>query len=172
MKIFQKIKKDNGRRQIYFCGVKIFSYKRRNVNFGLLYPNTSCDIYCYDDYLKRGICFPHLCGIVISRAATIGNDCRIYQNVTIGAKNYWEGDGKTKENYPSIGENTVIYAGAVIVGPVKIGKNCVIGANSVVLTDVPDNSIAAGIPAKVIPPSPKQKLNKNNFIKKKLEKNG
>lgn len=57
--------------------------------------------------------FPYLFGIVIARPATIGDNCRIYQNVTIGARNYWEGDGKTKENHPSIGENTVIYAGAV-----------------------------------------------------------
>ncbi len=151
MKLFRKTEKANGRTRIYFCGIKIWSYKKRNKAFGL-YPNTSCDIHDYDDYIKRGICFPHLCGIVISRAATICNNCRIYQNVTIGSRTEKEGDGKTKENYPIIGENTIIYAGAVIVGPIKIGKNCVIGANSVVISDIPDNSIVGGIPARVIKP--------------------
>ena len=149
MKIFQKVKKANGRRQIYFCGVKVFSYKRKLKIFAG-YPNSCCDIRYYDEYIKRGIHFPHLFGIVVARPAIIGDNCWIYQNVTIGAKDRYKGDGKTKENYPTIGENTVIYAGAVIVGGVKIGRNCIIGANSVVLTDMPDNSIIAGMPAKVI----------------------
>jgi serine O-acetyltransferase len=60
--------------------------------------------------------------------------------------------GGTSQIYevPVIGDNTVIAPGAKILGPVKIGKNCVIGANAVVLKDVPDNSVAAGIPAKIV----------------------
>lgn len=158
MKLFHKEKHPDGSRCIYLCGTKILSYKKiRKPKAFHGYPNSCCDIHCYDDYVKRGVLFPHLLGIVISRAATIGDNCRIYQNVTIGARNYRDGDGKTKENYPSIGKNTVIYAGAVIVGPIKIGKNCVIGANSVVVTDIPDDSIVGGIPAHIIKKSPSNK---------------
>lgn len=152
MKIFKKTISHSGRTRIYLCGIKIASYQRgkssSRASRGC--PNPSCDIYCYDDYIKRGVFFPHLVGIVISRASTIGDNCWIYQNVTIGARNLHEGDGKTKENYPTIGENTVIYAGAVVVGPVHVGKNCIIGANSVVINDIPDNTAVAGVPARII----------------------
>lgn len=58
-------------------------------------------------------------------------------------------DGKTEpEEYPQIGNNVIVYSGAVIVGPVKIGDNAVIGANAVVTQDVPAGAIAVGIPAK------------------------
>ncbi|GBO83165.1 hypothetical protein [Marinobacter salsuginis] len=53
-------------------------------------------------------------------------------------------------NYPTIGAGTVIFAGAVVVGNISIGKNCIIGANSVVLRDVPDNSVCVGAPARVV----------------------
>ncbi len=129
---------------------KIFNHKNIHKEIFPGYPNSCCDIRYYDDYIKRGIHFPHLFGIVVARPSTIGDNCWIYPNVTIGAKTLDTGDGKTKEHYPTIGENTVIYAGAVIVGSVKIGKNVTIGANSVVINDVPDNAIAVGIPAKVI----------------------
>lgn len=157
MRLFQKVKKANGQRCIYLCGLKIFSYKKHTKNNHEIfpgYPNSCCDIRYYDEYIKRGIRFPHLTGIIVARPATIGDNVWIYQNVTIGARNRYEGDGKTKENYPTIGENTIIYAGAVIVGPVHIGKNCIIGANSVVIKDIPDNCIAAGAPARVIKQKP------------------
>ena len=104
----------------------------------------------YQELIKRGTYFPHPVGIVISSAATIGKNCIIYQNVTIGAKTFEQGDARIRENYPVIGNNVTIYAGAVICGPVKIGDNAVIGANSVVISDVPENSIVVGAPAKII----------------------
>ncbi|MBK5970765.1 hypothetical protein CCR91_18875 [Thiorhodovibrio winogradskyi] len=55
-----------------------------------------------------------------------------------------------KHYYPEVGRNTVIFAGAVVVGNIRVGCNCRIGANSVVLDDVPDNSTAVGAPARVI----------------------
>ncbi len=104
----------------------------------------------YMELIKKGTYFPHPVGIVISSAATIGKNCIIYQNVTIGAKTFQQGDVRIVDNYPCIGDNVTIYAGAVICGPVKIGDNAVIGANSVVINDVPANSIAIGVPAKII----------------------
>lgn len=141
MKILIKSYSD-GRHHIYFCGIKVKSFGPKSL--------VSCDIYNYNQLKKQKTLFPHLVGIVISRAATIGNNCTIYQNVTIGSKNIKTGDGKTKSNYPTIDDNTIIYAGAVIAGNVHIGKNCVIGANSVVTKDIPDNSVAVGVPANVI----------------------
>jgi len=75
---------------------------------------------------------PHgITGIFISHSAKIGKDCTILQNVTIGS---------SKKKAPTIGDNCVIGAGAVIVGGIKIGNNCHIGANCTVFKDVPDNT--------------------------------
>lgn len=82
-------------------------------------------------------------GIVIHRHAVVENNVIIAPNVTIA------GTSK-KVGAPYIGENTFVGTGARLLGPIKIGKNCYIGANAVVLNDIPDNSLAVGIPAKVI----------------------
>lgn len=152
MKIFEKIKCQDGRRKIFLFGKKIFSYKKKvTVNSGKASSTPIwCDIYNYEQLKQQGTIFPHLLGIVISRAAKIGNNCIIYQNVTIGARNVAEGDFNKPENYPVIGNNVTIYSGAVIAGPVKIGDNAVIGANAVVLNDVPNNATVVGIPAKIV----------------------
>lgn len=85
---------------------------------------------------------PHgLNGIIVYYRAHIGKNVKIYQQVLIGF-----GNGGA----PTIGDNCVIYSGARIIGGVKIGNNCIIGTNSVVTHDVPDNSVVAGVPAKII----------------------
>ena len=82
-------------------------------------------------------------GIVIHERAVIGNNVSVGTCTTIG--------GTTKKyEVPIIGDNTIISTGAKIFGPVTIGQNCVIGANSVVLDSIPDNCVAVGAPAKVI----------------------
>lgn len=91
--------------------------------------------------IKGVIHFAHPLGVVIGAGCSIGKNCTIFQNVTIGQKN---------NLYPTIGDNVTIYPGAVVIGNIKIGNNVVIGANSVVTKDVPDNTVVAGIPAKVI----------------------
>ena len=82
-------------------------------------------------------------GIVIHYNVSIGRNCTICQQVTIGDKN------KDDCNV-HIGDNVYIGAGAKILGHITIGNNVTIGANAVVLRDVPDNSIAVGIPARII----------------------
>jgi serine O-acetyltransferase len=82
-------------------------------------------------------------GTVIHDRAEIGDNVSIGNCVTIG------GTSK-KHQVPVIGENAIISTGAKILGPVTIGRNCVIGANAVVLDNVPDNCVAVGVPAKVI----------------------
>lgn len=82
-------------------------------------------------------------GVVIHKQAVIGANCHISQNVTIGG-------GGGPEGVPTIGENVTIGAGAVVLGGIHIGDNVSIGANAVVLTDIPDNAVAVGMPAKVV----------------------
>jgi serine O-acetyltransferase len=82
-------------------------------------------------------------GIVIHPRSQIGSNVVISQQVTIG--------GRSKiVNLPVIGNNVLLGAGSKILGDVKIGNNVVVGANAVVVHDVPDNSVVAGIPAKII----------------------
>ncbi len=94
----------------------------------------------------RNCSFPHPVGIVIGEGVRIGDDCTIYQNVTLGARRVSEGE---QGLYPELGKGAVIFAGAVVIGPIKIGADARIGANAVVITDVPDGATAIGVPAVV-----------------------
>lgn len=85
----------------------------------------------------------HFGGIVISGYARFGDNCRIRNGVVVGLKNV------EKIVAPVIGNNVDIGAGAKVLGSIKIGNNVVIGANAVVICDVPDNSIAVGVPATI-----------------------
>lgn len=82
-------------------------------------------------------------GVVIHKKCVIGKRCHISQNVTIG------GTGGFPD-VPVLSDNVEIGAGANIIGPVHIGNNVIIGAGAVVITDIPDNSVAVGVPAKVV----------------------
>lgn len=89
----------------------------------------------------------HPVGIVIGDGVKIGENVIIYQNVTVGGARI--GDGRNR-NYPEIGDHTVIFSGAAIIGAVSVGRNCIIGANAVVNKSVPDNCVVAGVPARII----------------------
>lgn len=93
--------------------------------------------------IGSGLFFPHPQCIVIGNAK-LGNNCTIYQGVTIGAKLPFH------NKYPTIGDNAYIGAGLTILGDITIGNNVTIGAKTVVLNDIPDNSVVAGNPAKII----------------------
>ena len=87
----------------------------------------------------------HGMGVVIGETAEIGDDCTLYQGVTLG------GTGKdVGKRHPTLGNNVMVGAGAKVLGPLKIGSNTKIAANAVVLHEVPENSTAVGIPAKVV----------------------
>lgn len=92
--------------------------------------------------------FPHPTGIIVGRGVRIGDNVTIFQNVTLGGKKL--GDGRAGR-YPRIGDGATPFAGAVIVGDIAIGAGSVVGANSVVLDDIPDRSIAVGAPARTRP---------------------
>lgn len=142
MKIVEVKRKPNGRLQICLCGFKVFSYKKSKLKVDKRFY-TACDIPKIKELLKRGTIFYHPTGIVISQYATIGWGNTIFQNVTIGIR---DGKGYQRGEYPQIKDNNVICAGAVILGGVKIGSNCVIGANTIVTRDVPDNTLVKGNP--------------------------
>ena len=87
----------------------------------------------------------HGTGVVIGETAVIGDDVTIYQGVTLG------GTGKdTGKRHPTIGNNVMIGAGAKVLGPLVIGDNSRIAAGAVVLSDIPSNSTAVCVPAKVV----------------------
>lgn len=96
--------------------------------------------------IGRNFYIPHSVGIVIGQCI-IGSNVTILQNVSIGRTLSGDNDG-----YPDIGNNVTIYAGAVVVGKIKIGDGVRIGANSFVIRDVPDNCLAVGSPARIIYP--------------------
>ena len=87
----------------------------------------------------------HGMGVVIGETTEIGDDCTIYQGVTLG------GTGKdVGKRHPTLGNNVMVGAGAKVLGPVYIGSNSKVAANAVVLHEVSENSTAVGIPAKVV----------------------
>ena len=87
----------------------------------------------------------HFGGIVISGYSKFGNNCRIRNGVVVGLRRV------DQPCAPVIGNNVDIGAGAKVLGPIKIGDDVVIGANAVVIHDVPDHCIAAGVPAVIKP---------------------
>ncbi|NLH01915.1 MAG: serine O-acetyltransferase [Clostridiales bacterium] len=95
--------------------------------------------------IGKRLVIDHGMGIVIGETAEIGDDVLIYQGVTLG------GTGKdTGKRHPTIGNNVLIGAGAKILGPFKVGDNSRIAANAVVLKEVPPNSTAVGVPARIV----------------------
>jgi serine O-acetyltransferase len=92
--------------------------------------------------IDGGLLLPHPNGVVLHPSARIGPNCLIMQQVTIG------GHGG-REGVPTLGGHVDIGAGAKLLGPIRIGNHARIGANAVVLTDVPDSCIAVGVPARI-----------------------
>ncbi len=93
-----------------------------------------------------GLFVDHGMGVVVGETTTMGSDCVIFHNVTLG------GTGKhTGKRHPTIGDNVFIGTGATLLGPITVGSNVKIGANSfIVMCDVPSNCTVAGTPARII----------------------
>src|SRR3712207_5217007 len=95
--------------------------------------------------IGKGLFIDHGMGVVIGETAEIGDNVMMYHGVTLG------GTGKDKgKRHPTVGNNVLIGSGAKVLGPINIGDNAKIGANSVVLSDIPANCTAVGIPGKII----------------------
>ncbi|NLK94437.1 MAG: serine O-acetyltransferase [Clostridiales bacterium] len=115
--------------------------------------------------IGKGLFIDHGMGVVIGETAEIGDDVMLYHGVTLG------GTGKDKgKRHPTVGDNVVIGSGAKILGPIKIGRNAKIGANAVVLRDVPEGATAVGSPARNIVRTNATIIEISNFkgIKKKI----
>lgn len=94
--------------------------------------------------IGRNLNLPHPVGIVIGDHVVIEDNVSIYQNVTLGS----HGKESRPLEYPYIYKGVKIFSGAVLIGDIKVGEHAIIGANSVVLSDVPPRSTAVGIPYK------------------------
>lgn len=150
-KITKRIKK---------CLSKVFAFYKQDASFNLVIfgirirfkaPHINrledvCLIPNLRDLEEKNTKFPHPIGIVIHPEAKIGRNCVIFQNVTIGDSF----SNKRASRYPTIGDNVTIYANSVLIGGIIVGNNSTIAAGSVVINDVPENTIVAGNPAKVI----------------------
>jgi serine O-acetyltransferase len=87
----------------------------------------------------------HATGVVIGETAEVGDDVTIFHGVTLG------GTGRdTGKRHPTIGDRVIIGAGAKILGPIKVGDDSRIGANSVVVKEVPSSSVVVGVPGQII----------------------
>ncbi len=101
---------------------------------------TGIELPC-EAQIGRNFIIDHFGGIIISGYARFGDNCRIRNGVVVGIAR--PGDRRA----PVLGNNVDIGAGAKLIGPISIGNNVSIGANAVVISDVPDNCIAVGVPA-------------------------
>jgi serine O-acetyltransferase len=95
--------------------------------------------------IGRRFFIDHGMGIVIGETAIIGDDCTLYHGVTLGGTTWKKG-----KRHPTLKDNVVIGAGAKVLGPITLGNNSKVGSNAVVVTDIPNDSTAVGIPAKII----------------------
>ena len=94
--------------------------------------------------IGKGFFIDHGTGVVIGETTVIGNSVTLFQGVTLG------GTGKEKgKRHPNIGDNVVVGTGAKVLGNITIGANSYIGANAVVISDVPANSTVVGVPGRV-----------------------
>jgi serine O-acetyltransferase len=95
--------------------------------------------------LGTGLFIDHATGVVIGETAEVGDDVTIYQGVTLGGTSSDPG-----KRHPTIGDRVIIGAGAKILGPIKIGDDSRIGANAVVVKEVPSSAVVVGVPGQVI----------------------
>lgn len=126
------------------CRPLLWKYRLLWSRFKLHYLGILCCGYCIPyNVCEEGLALVHLGPIIINPGASIGHNCRIHSGVTIGATN---GSNKAA----SIGNNVFIASGATIIGEVKVGCNAAIGANALVIKDVPESVTVGGVPAKII----------------------
>jgi serine O-acetyltransferase len=121
----------------FFSFVYRILYKLVQIITGVEFP---CEVE-----IGRNFVIDHFGGIIVSGYAKFGDNCRIRNGVVVGLQRVED------PRAPTFGNNVDIGVGAKILGPISIGNNVVIGANAVVIIDVPDNSIAVGVPAVIKP---------------------
>lgn len=95
--------------------------------------------------IGRGLIIDHGMGVVIGETAIVGHNCHLYHGVTLG------GTGKEhKKRHPTLEDGVLVGSGAKCLGNIVLGENCKVGANAVVLMDVPANTTVVGLPAHIV----------------------
>ena len=132
-----------------------YLYEKNNVIYKILYKVLTLKLNKYKikygidieptTSIGYGLTIPHCGGIVVGGGCKIGKNCTILQGVTIGSNLF-----KDRYKLATIADNVLIGAGVKIIGPIKIGNNVTIGANSVVTKDIPDGVVIGGNPAKIL----------------------
>ncbi|MCQ2468230.1 MAG: serine O-acetyltransferase [Ruminococcus sp.] len=119
-----------------FTAARIISQRARSKTGIEIHPGAT---------IGKGLFIDHGMGVVIGETAVIGDNCLLYQGVTLG------GTGKDKgKRHPTLGNNVLVGSGAKILGPFTVGNNVKIAANAVVLSAIPDNCTAVGVPARIV----------------------
>ena len=95
--------------------------------------------------IGKGVFIDHGMGVVIGETAEVGDGCTIYQGVTLGGTSL-----QRTKRHPTLGRNVTVGSGAAVIGAVHIGDGAKIGANSVVVKDIPPNATVVGIPGRVV----------------------
>lgn len=126
----------NGRRPSLICK---FYVNRLIKRYGI-FINASTSI-------GKGLFIPHPNGIIIGKAVSIGDNCSIFQQVTIGGGNM--GDS-VKSNQPKIEDNCIFFAGSKVLGDIHLASYTTVGANAVLKTDTVEHGVYAGVPARLI----------------------
>jgi len=136
---YQSLKLYRFSHAFYVSGFKFLAYLLYHINRIL----HAVDIHPAA-VIEPGVVIDHGAGVVIGSTAYIGEGTIIYHGVTLGARRFSSG-----KRHPTIGRNVILGAGAKVLGPIHVGDGARVGANAVVLEDVPPNATVVGIPAEV-----------------------
>jgi len=109
--------------------------------------------------IGRRVFIDHGMGVVIGETAEIGDDCTIYQGVTLGGTSLYRGT----KRHPTLGRNVVVSAGAKVLGGFTVGDGAKIGSNAVVLKEVPAGATVVGVPGRIVEQSVKEEKEKSQF---------
>jgi serine O-acetyltransferase len=136
-------------RAVYIYKISRWLYLRKLKPFGSLFWSSNVMLHSIEisplSKIGRNFNLAHTVGTVIGDGVEIGHDVTLYQNVTLGSKSSESG-----LRYPTIGNSVTIYPGSIVIGNVKVGDGATIGANSVVISDVPAGATVVGSPARII----------------------
>ena len=108
--------------------------------------------------IGRRFFIDHGCGVVIGETAEIGDDVTLYHGVTLGGTSWNEG-----KRHPTLRDGVIVGAGAKILGPITVGRNVMVGANSVVIHEVPDDMTVVGIPGRTVLPLERRRITEHGI---------
>lgn len=108
--------------------------------------------------IGRRFFIDHGCGVVIGETAEIGDDVTLYHGVTLGGTSWTQG-----KRHPTLCDGVIVGAGAKVLGPIEVGRNVRVGANSVVIQDVPEGMTVVGIPGRVVVPTAQRRITEHGI---------